>query len=55
MVIVLQFLVLTHPPRDLSEQLAWRPLAASTAVVLRWVLLLAVLLIIGRFANALDA
>ena len=28
-VIVLQFLVLTHPPRDLSEQLAWRPLAAS--------------------------
>jgi putative colanic acid biosynthesis UDP-glucose lipid carrier transferase len=54
-VIVLQFLVLTHPPRDLSEQLAWRPLAASAAVVLRWLLLLAVLLIIGRFANALDA
>jgi hypothetical protein len=37
-VITLQFLVLTHPPSDLGEQLAWRPLAASTAVVLRWLL-----------------
>jgi putative colanic acid biosynthesis UDP-glucose lipid carrier transferase len=54
-IITLQFLVLTHPPRDLSEQLAWRPLATSTAVVLRWALLLGALLIVGRSSNALSA
>jgi putative colanic acid biosynthesis UDP-glucose lipid carrier transferase len=52
--IVLQFLVLTHPPRDLSEQLAWRPLAASIGVVLRWALLLGVLLITGHATHASD-
>src|ERR1700728_3103449 len=43
-VITLQFLVLTHPPRDLSTQLSWRPVAASIAGVARWALVLAALL-----------
>ena len=54
-VIVLQFLVLTHPPRDLSEQLAWRPMAASSAVVLRWLLFLPYCSPSGRFTNAVNA
>jgi putative colanic acid biosysnthesis UDP-glucose lipid carrier transferase len=54
-VITLQFLVLTHPPRDLSAQLTWRPVAASIAVVSRWALLLAVLLIVGHSTSALAS
>ena len=54
-IITLQFLVLTHPPRDLSTQLTWRPVSASIGVVLRWALLLAVLLIVGHSTNAFRA
>src|SRR5450631_1009822 len=54
-VITLQFLVLTNPPRELSAQLIWRPIASSIGVVLRWVLLLIVLLIVGHSTSALNA
>jgi putative colanic acid biosysnthesis UDP-glucose lipid carrier transferase len=54
-IITLQFLVLTHPPRDLSEQLIWRPLATSAGVVLRWALLLVVLVIVGHSTSAIAA
>jgi putative colanic acid biosynthesis UDP-glucose lipid carrier transferase len=54
-IVTLQFLVLTHPPRDLSEQLAWRPLNAASNVVLRWCVLVAVLLIMGHSSGALSA
>ncbi|HEY1726719.1 MAG TPA: undecaprenyl-phosphate glucose phosphotransferase [Steroidobacteraceae bacterium] len=53
-VITLQFLVLTRPPRDLSEQLAWRPLIATGTVVLRWALLLLVVLIVANSTGALG-
>jgi putative colanic acid biosynthesis UDP-glucose lipid carrier transferase len=55
MIITLQFLVLTNPPRDLSTQLTWRPVIASIGVLLRWALLLAVLLIVGHSTNAITA
>jgi len=54
-IITLQFLVLTHPPRDLSEQLIWRPLATSAGVVLRWALLLVVLVIVAHSSSAIAA
>jgi len=54
-IITLQFLVLTHPPRDLSAQLTWRPVAASLSVVVRWTLLVVLLLIVGHSTSALSA
>ncbi|HEY3731292.1 MAG TPA: exopolysaccharide biosynthesis polyprenyl glycosylphosphotransferase, partial [Steroidobacteraceae bacterium] len=54
-VITLQFLVLTNPPRELSAQLRWRPAATAGNVVLRWTVLLAVLLIVGHSTNALSS
>jgi len=53
-IITLQFLVLIRPPRDLAAQLSWRPVATSSGVVGRWLLLLAVLLIIGHFTRAIP-
>ena len=52
--VVLQFLVLTSPPRDLGQQLVWRPIAAATGVLLRWTLLLGVLWIVGFASHAID-
>src|SRR5450631_970000 len=52
-IITLQFLVLTHPPRDLSSQLTWRPFSASLNAVVRWGMLLVVLLIVGHSTSAL--
>jgi putative colanic acid biosysnthesis UDP-glucose lipid carrier transferase len=52
-IITLQFLVLTRPPRDLGAQLSWRPVATSSGVVGRWVVLVAVLLIVGHFTDAI--
>ena len=46
-ILTLVFLVLVRPPRDLTSQLNWRPWAITAAVVLRWLLLIAVLAIIG--------
>jgi putative colanic acid biosynthesis UDP-glucose lipid carrier transferase len=54
-IITLQFLVLTHPPRDLSTQLTWRPVVAAFSVVLRWMLLVVLLLIIGHSTSAASA
>jgi putative colanic acid biosysnthesis UDP-glucose lipid carrier transferase len=53
-IITLQFLVLTRPPRDLGAQLSWRPLATSSGVVGRWIVLVSVLLIIGHFTDAIG-
>jgi putative colanic acid biosynthesis UDP-glucose lipid carrier transferase len=54
-IITLQFLVLTNPPREVSTQLVWRPVAAAIGVILRWALLLLVLLIVAHSTDALDA
>ena len=54
-IITLQFLVLLRPPVDLAAQLSWRPVATSSSVVWRWVLLVVVLLIIGHFTSPIAA
>ena len=53
-IITLQFLVLTDPPRDLSTQLTWRPVVAAFSVVVRWTLLVVLLLIVGHSSNAIS-
>jgi putative colanic acid biosynthesis UDP-glucose lipid carrier transferase len=54
-VITLQFLILIHPPRDLTAQLTWRPMVASFYALLRWALLLLVLLIVGHSTDAMAS
>ncbi len=50
----LVFLVLVRPPRDLSSQLEWRPLSDTAGALLQWLLLLAVLLLIGYSTDVLP-
>src|ERR1700686_4564972 len=54
-IITLQFLVLLRPPVDLAAQLSWRPVATSSSIVWRWVLLVIVLLIVGHFTSPIAA
>jgi putative colanic acid biosynthesis UDP-glucose lipid carrier transferase len=52
--VILLFLVLMRPPRSLSSQLNWRPLAGAAGTALQWLLLLAVLLLVGYATNVLG-
>jgi putative colanic acid biosynthesis UDP-glucose lipid carrier transferase len=51
---ILTFLVLLRPPRSLSSQLHWHPLAGAFGAALQWLLLLAVLLLIGYATDVLH-
>jgi putative colanic acid biosynthesis UDP-glucose lipid carrier transferase len=52
--LTLVFLVLVRPPRTLLSQLSWQPLLITGGVVGRWLLLLAVLAIIGSATGAIS-
>ena len=52
--LILLFLVLIRPPRSLNSQLNWQPLAGALGIVLQWLLVLAVLLLIGYSTNVLH-
>jgi putative colanic acid biosysnthesis UDP-glucose lipid carrier transferase len=53
-VAILIFLVLMRPPRSLSSQLRWKPAAGALGAGLQWLLLLAVLLLIGYATDVLH-
>ena len=52
--LTLLFVVLIRPPRTLSSQLNWQPLAGAASTVLQWLLLLAVLALVGYATNVLG-
>ena len=51
-IVTLVILVLVNPPRDLGAQLTRRPLAVAWSVMLRWVVLLAILLLLAQASGA---
>jgi putative colanic acid biosynthesis UDP-glucose lipid carrier transferase len=52
--VILLLLVLIRPPRSLSSQLDWRPLAGAAGTILQWLLLLAVMLLVGYATGVLP-
>lgn len=53
-IVVLLFLVLIRPPRDLNSQLEWNPVGASFGALLQWLLLLLVLGVVGYVTGAIH-
>ncbi len=54
-VVVLIFVLLIRPPRDLSSQLNWKPASLVLGAVLQWLILLLVLLAIGHATGSIAS
>jgi putative colanic acid biosysnthesis UDP-glucose lipid carrier transferase len=54
-IVTLVVLVLLNPPSDLGAEIRRRPIAMASSVLLRWIVLLAVLLILAQASRAATA